>query len=505
MKSNMGRIMLVNPPIERTLKSAGNDTCFPPLNLIRVASIMKTTLPELKPEIMIVDGGIHSKNEIMKKIDDFMPGIAGIGVLAGTHQNGLEIANHAHNRGATTVLGNDHANSFAFEIRKREEIDYIVKAENGGLPFAYIVGLENGIQQEGKPGIFRDKASGKKAAEIVKGAGKKNSHGWDSIAVPETDVPDVIDELGLVNQNDLEKYWSNYNARYGHLHKEKRRTSILNNSRGCSNLKNPCTYCGIYDLSLYNRPPEKFWKTVEAQNHSHGINFFFEVCDNFLSMPRYVKSLLNAMDLAHIEPVKKDIEFEVYVRADSVLVHQDSVKWLKKMNVTRANLGIDANDDGVLDGIRKNMSKKLCLSPTEINWQAVKKLADAGITIHMSFTLGAPGETQKSLNMAVNFVENAIKLFPKKIAMVEASEMVPLPGSASWEMAVSWAGTQGLATNGEPRSEWLFKGQKDILNKAAIVNDWLAAFTSVNREMVEDAKEKIRKIAGKCGVVGLIF
>jgi len=474
MRDNRNRIMLVNAPSRREVEAAGNASCFPPLNLASLATAVKNAHSAIKPEIMIADGSIHSTDEIKKKIDGFGPGIVGIGILTPTYREGRAIAQYAHEKGAKVVFGNDHASIFAEQIMENcSYVDYVVKAEEGGAPFSYIVGMENGL-----PGMPPAQGNGGKRAKVFFRQGKSVA----SLEFPEKRLV-MVPDFGFVPKEDMSRYAENYNKRYRRFHKRERTPGLINNATGCSNGKHPCIYCGIYDLGLNLGPAEHFWKMVANANEKYGMDFFMETYDNFLSSPRYVKALLGAMDRAGINPAESGIEFEVYSRTDDILAQKESVELFKKMNVTRVNFGVDSGDDRILAALGKNMDRHLGMRPSEINYRAIEMVANTGMTFQMSFVLGARGETQESLGNTVEFARAVAKNFPNAMALVEASELAPLPNSPSWKIM---HGNAPLETD-EPDMQ-------------AVVGEWLERFTEVSMGMIDDAKAQIGKIAGERGI-----
>jgi radical SAM superfamily enzyme YgiQ (UPF0313 family) len=423
---------------------------------------------------MIADGTIHSTHDIRMKIDEFQPGIVGIGILTPTYQEGRAIAEYAHEKGAKVVFGNDHASIMAEQIVKtRNYVDYVVKAEDGGAPFSYIVGVENGpTGMPPAPGNVGNRA------KVLFRQGRSVA----SLEFPEKRLV-MVPDFGFVPKDDMGRYAENYNKRYSRFHKRERTPGLINNATGCSNGKHPCIYCGIYDLGIDTGPAAHFWKMVADANEKYGMDFFMETYDNFLSSPRYVKALLGEMDRIGINPAESGIEFEVYSRADDILAQKEAIGMLKKMNVTRVNLGIDSGDDGILVALGKNMNRHLGMRPSEINYRAIEMVANAGMTFQMSFVLGARGETQESLGNTVEFVRAVAKNFPNAMALVEASELAPLPNSPSWKIMY---GNAPIETD-EPDMQ-------------AVVGEWLRRFTKVSMGMIDDAKEQIGKIAGEHGI-----
>lgn len=324
----------------------------------------------------------------------------------------------------------------------------------------------------------------------------------DSASIPNLEL--ILDDLEIAKKN--------YNAKYGNRHESERRPMIINNVRGCGNGKRRCIYCGIYDLNLNAGDPNFFWETVESYNAKYGINFFYEVCDSFLSFPKYVQQLIATKPF---DPKKKDVGFEVYARANDVVTVPGAISWLKELNVTRVNLGLDSGDDCMLEFLRKN-NKNSIVSPVQINYNAVKRLAEAGISIHASFPLGSLGETQESLENTLGFIEKISGNYGPSIATLEASELVPLPNSPAWDIFLSkenpifdFNGGIGRAlteagiyldekTKARLREKY---ENQDFLKTEELARDWTAYFTHINWGNIERAKERVSKIARGIGAV----
>jgi radical SAM superfamily enzyme YgiQ (UPF0313 family) len=154
----------------------------------------------------------------------------------------------------------------------------------------------------------------------------------------------------------------------------------------------------------------------------------------------------------------------------------------------------------VLSALGKNMSRRLKMKPTEVNWRAMELLAGSGITIHMSFTLGELSETQESLDNTVEFTRIAVRKHRGSIAMVEAAPMVPLPGSRAWNTLMAH-----LREHGREHLAYADPARPDEVNEEFIVAEWQANFTKVSKEIVGKAEREIGKIIGEHGVAGNIF
>jgi radical SAM superfamily enzyme YgiQ (UPF0313 family) len=499
------KVMLVNAPNLPEGNIAGNYAVFPAMGVVNLGTRLKKDFPNA--EVRVIDGGITSTEEIKEEMKDYNPSLVALSVLTPTYSEGLNLAEYAKNElGSTIVLGNDHASFFPeLILRKRPYVDYVVQAEFGEEPLSHIVGIDLGKRSSkypslvGEEGIYLRTNSG----EIGKISLRRPK--LKDLVTKLDDAPD----LSLI-ADKLPQYAEEYNKRYEKFHKSKRNPVVINNVRGCGNGEYRCTYCGIYDLGLNAGNPEVFWDIVDFQNKNFGVNFFFEACDSFLTFQRYIKGLI---DSKPFDPKERDIEFEIYTRANDVVNIPDSVKWLRELNITRVNLGLDSGDDNMLNLLRKrNRDKGNVLSPSQINYEAVKRLADAGISVHASFPLGALGETNDSLDKTIDFIERISQDYGNRISTLEASELVPLPNSPSWDMLLSRAnsvfkGNGGLESMlseagivlGEQERKLLKKKyeDKDLLDVSELAKDWVKYFTHISWNDLEESKKRVEEIAKK--------
>jgi len=501
-------VLLVNAPSYTEGDVAGNYLAFPAIGVVALGTRLRNDYPDL--DIDVIDGGILGIDGVKKKIDDTEPAIIGISVLTPTYKEGLEVAQYAKERhGSAVVLGNDHASFFPeLILQNRQHIDYVVQAEFGEIPFSYIVGKETGqdiaiaLNSEGDEKVYFRTPTGTAHVGFPK----------PRLSKVYSDVRDIPD-LGLI-ADEMSIAKVAYNQKYSRHHTSERVPALINNVRGCGNGKRRCTYCGIYDLSLNEGSPGFFWDVVRKYNDDYGVNFIFEVSDSFLTFQRYIRQLIATRPF---EPKERDIEFEVYVRANDVVNIPDAIQWLKDLNVTRVNIGLDSGDDNILEFLRKNnQDKKRVLSPSAINYTAVRRLAEAGITIHASFPLGALGETKDSLENTVAFIERISRDFGRSIVTLEASELVPLPNSPSWDMMLSRENTvfhmnggleatlakTGIRLGDDKKVELRHKyDNQDLLEITELARDWTANFTHIDWEDINTTKKRVEQIARSVGAI----
>ncbi len=505
--SDNQRVLLVNAPnsiSDYTFTENGNYGVFPALGVISLGTRLKKDYPNLK--IKVLDGGIFRTEYILREIDKYKPSIICISVLTPTYKEGLKIAEYAKKKyNSITILGNDHANFFPrLILEKRPFIDYVIKSEIGEPLLSHLVGKLIGEKDElvssnGKEGIFYRTENG------IKRTYSKGSTLSDVYKTKE-DIPDI----NLIKEY-FHIYCENYNKRYKLFQKDSKIPMTINIARGCVNCRKRCLYCSIYNLSPKRTIPEFFWWIIEKYNLEYKVNFFFEVADEFLTFQTLIKELIKTKPFDLRE---KCIEMEIYARADNIVNIPESILLLKELNITRVNLGLDSGDNTMLEFLRKNYILRGIQSPSEINYQAVKLLAENGITIHASFPIGCIGETYTSLKNTLFFIKRIANEFGGRIATLESSEFIPLPNSPAWDILLSKENSVYLENIHDILKKSKIKidtktkkslqqkySNQDLLNLEELSRDWIKYFTHISWTEVENTKKEIKKIDKKIGAV----
>lgn len=491
----MERVLLVNAPNSCSDDIAGNYATFPAMGVVSLGTAIKQAYPNL--DVSVVDGGIHKTEEIKQKIDSTKPDLLALSVLTPTYGEGLRVAEYAKQKfGSKVVFGNDHASFFPeLILSRRPYVDYVIKGDVGEEPIVKLIGGE----LEEVPGLYWREG----------GRIRSNPERPYNLSTAEPATPD-LELLG----EDFKIYKKNYNENFERFHSKEKTPVTVNNVRGCANGTARCTYCSIYDLRLNEGKPENFWKTLEEYNKNYGVDFFFEVCDSFLSFNypnRSGKSYVSELAATAPKGLKeRGIELSIYARANDIVRQPDAIERLKQLNVTRVNMGLDSGDDKMLKLLRKN--NLAGSSPSRINYEAAKKVAENGITLHMSFPLAPLGETNESLGHTVDLVKRIGEQFGSQIAVLEASPMVPLPNSPSWDMILSNENSRfnsgqrplemvkeaGIELSQKTKEMMREKyANQDLLDVEELTRDWITHFTHVRKADVDAAQEKVVRIAEK--------
>lgn len=479
------RILLINSPNEvDECKKNANYALFPHIGIVQLATrIIKDHGQHV--DVTIIDGGISTTEKIIDTIILKKPDIVGISVLTPTYGEGLKIADAAKQSGSLVILGDEHAIFFPeLILRNRSYIDFIIANDVGEQPFSELIGaLIHGTPLSQVSSLYyRDK--GKVQINLTKKYNLKDMN--------------TIPDLSLI-EDKLDIYADNYLTEQGRFHQKKMRVITLNNARGCENGRVRCSYCSIADLGINTGVPEHFWNTVRHYYEVYGITLFFEVYDSFTASPPYVEALLATMP-EDIEKLiqNQEIEFMVYARALGLL-KKNNIQKLKKLGVTKVNIGLDSGDPQMLEAQRKNKTTD------ETNILALKSLSDAGMSVHGSYIMGAPGETYASVQHTVDHIIATLK--EVKFSTVEVSRLFPLANSPIWDMMIDFEQPKFYKSSDEinenlkklnihtPYDERVTVRDKyknhDLINNEEIIDDWYKTYTHIDQAFV---LEKVREI-----------
>lgn len=448
-------------------------------------------------EVEIIDGGSVGMPEALARLDAFAPELVGISVLTPTYSEGLKIAARAAQLGAEVVMGDDHAIFFPEEIlRRRSVVDFVIANDVGETPFSLLVGARLGaLSLDRVPSLwYRDDAGRICRNDDVRYSLKERN---------------TVPDLSLIS-DDLPTYASRYRGIFGHLHQGDDINPVtVNFARGCENGRYRCSYCSIADLGINTGDPAAFWRTVRFYHEEYGINLFFEVYDSFTASPRYVVALLDSVppDIAR-KLEDGEIELMVYARALGLL-KQNSIDKLQRLGVRRVNIGLDAGDTTMLEAQRKNHTT------ADTNRLALQGLAQAGMTVHASYILGAPGETRDSVNRTIEEVHDLLDRV--KFSSVEMSRLYPLPNCPIWDMLVDYQKPNfyrsreeidaafaklGIEIEDRTRAEIAdrFRGE-DLLDFDVLMGCWYRHFTHVDEQFVIDEIDKLDRTLTERGVM----
>lgn len=150
----------------------------------------------------------------------------------------------------------------------------------------------------------------------------------------------------------------------------------------------------------------------------------------------------------------------------------------------------------------------------DTNIEALKLLNKAGISVHASYIVGAPGETESSARGTVQHIRDSLSMV--EFSAVEYSRFIPLPNSPSWDMMVefehpgfhrdaaeveSFLRSAGIEIPSAERERLRDKYQsRDLLYIDELAADWFEHFTHVTEEFALAVIEEVKTTLEEHGI-----
>lgn len=462
MKKPVKKIALVFPP--SSLNSVGVENSFIPNGILTLAKQIEDWRPDI--EIKVYDGSVCSIDDIIGKIDDFKPDMLGVSALCGNYEAGKYLMEHCRKQGVVTIAGNHHANYLHSILPLLDgkdlfpEIDYIItgnqdisvlrplieKLEAGDNNFKTIPNLcfsQNGIW------FYPEKITYK-----------------NSLAAPD-----------LKRIENFNLYHENYRRVFKNFHKNipEKRALNVNFFKACRQCDEPCIYCCLKDYKIQKTAPEHYWNEIQAL-YGKGFNLFFETANSFTSLGNnFLEKLAETMPRS----LKETVEFMVYARADEIT--EMTINLLKRLNVIRVIIGLDAADETILkEGLKKRNVYD------GMNYQIAKLLNDNNIQLFGCYVPGAEGETPETLKKTKEEILKIMDL--KNCCAIEYTSLAPMPGSKAWEKIKT--------------SYFAEKGISDVLKVNEIAKYWVdKMIKNIDWQMIEEIKNELRKQAESKNII----
>ncbi len=429
------KIQLINAPLSQDYIESSRAGAYPPLNLLSLATYLKEN--NLKNEIEILDGELLSCDRIIKKLN---ADIVGISANILSYSTAIEIAKAAKENGSSVVLGGHYPTALPRKILKnRDFIDAVVIGDGEEALLQFV---EN-----------------KNLKTIKNLAFSKNG----IITVNPTNNL-VLDKLPRLDFSfiNLEPYYRNFQKKYPN--KPFNRPFAIYSSKGClwRSTTGGCIYCGIQTKGLRIREPKYVWDEILHFMNLYDADFFWDVSDTITSNRKWLREFL------HHKPSNKNPSFHLYGRVDQI--DDETVDLLSRLNCYELFLGIESGDDGCLISSNKGFTTEKILN-------AIEKIEKKKIKIILSFLIGLPGESYKSVENTISIAKSILKITTIQEAFV--SLLLPLPGSRVFDM---------ILEHPEIGSKY-----KDIDNYSPeeIRKDWIENFTNISYEQAQKYRDTI--------------
>ena len=184
-------------------------------------------------------------------------------------------------------------------------------------------------------------------------------------------------------------------------------------SRGCYGR---CSFCKrVFGNKITFMSPKKVVEEMCNIYNTYNMDRFNFVNDNFLIDDKYIESFCNCL-----KKCKIDFKWRFQGRADRINIK--SVRLMKSVGLYSISLGLESGSPKILD----EMNKRLDIKKVEKN---VRDIIKEGITVHASFIVGMPSETEKTIDETINYI--------KRIGLLKLNVgiLTPFPGTEIYNWA----------------------------------------------------------------------
>jgi radical SAM superfamily enzyme YgiQ (UPF0313 family) len=210
--------------------------------------------------------------------------------------------------------------------------------------------------------------------------------------------------------------WQNYRETWRH----REQFGWVQSGRGCFG---KCSYCSwnytYYNCHMRTMSSEAAFAELQHAHVKYGIKEFLDDADTFLLNPLGVELARRILE------EQLDIFWNIQTRADLVAATPvEDLKLMATSGLHVVKLGVDGANALTLERIQKGHT-------LEHVREAVRRLKEAGLEIHINLILGWPWETKKQAYDAVKFV---IDLKPNQ---AQFSLIQPFIGTPLYQEAIT--------------------------------------------------------------------
>ena len=292
--------------------------------------------------------------------------------------------------GAFTVLVDTHVTVFHKELVAEPFVDAAVRGEFESAVPEVADAVSRGSDLDRIPGV-----TWRRGAEVVVNPDRPLLKDLDDLPWPDRDmVPAEQYIVGLRTQDPC---------------------FMVMASRGCPFR---CTFCLWVPVMFNNkvrfRDVEKVVDEIAHLQNRYGAREVFFHDDTVNITVRRVEEICHAILRRRLK-----IGWIANFRADQTT--PELFRLMKRAGCTKILLGVESGSQKLLD---ETIDKEITLKEVE---DTIRWAKDAGIRVHCTYSLGAPGETRETLRETLEFIK---KTDPDDI---QVSLMTPIPGTPFYE------------------------------------------------------------------------
>lgn len=425
-------VQLINAPLDVGYLKASRTGNYPPPGVVALAAYLLERFPSIS--VQVLDGEIEALDSLRRQIN---APVVGISCNIMTYRSALACAEIAADAGSRVILGGPYPSSCPSKIlRNRPFIDAVVVGDGESALYEYI----RGTPYQDIPNLcYRGPFGITENSQVT----------MDLEVLPFPRYGDLA----------LDNYFENFEHRYGEFKPFKRSLPIYSR-KGCvwrDASSGGCVFCMIPHRGVRYKSPRRYWEEIEFLKHEHEVGFFWEVCDTFTENSRWIDELVST------KPACCDTQFHVYGRANNISRHM--ARQLKQLGVYEVFIGAESGDDALLVAANKGTT-------TDQVRRAVELLAEQDIQVVLSFVLGLPGETSKTLQKTMEFARELFSC--GNIVETSTSTLLPIPGSTAFEKLMAVPSMAG-------------KHASDKLDLEDLKRDWIRFFTKTSQSELQQA------------------
>jgi radical SAM superfamily enzyme YgiQ (UPF0313 family) len=382
-KLSFKKVLLVKPSGRHGLSFAFD---IIPTGLEYIAAYIE----DVVDEVNIIDLEMEPKpvqRTLEKYFDLLKPDLVGISMSATEHREGLEIAQHAKNRGIMTVLGGYHPLAIPDELLSHQQVDFVVRGE-GELTMHELVTKGNALDVNG--------ISYKENGKIIHNPDRGFIEDLDSLPLPARHLRRYKYYLSLTRGREYD---------------------VITTSRGCWGR---CSFCCEPTMSGSNqryRSPENVMSEILEIVKFHKENpLRIEITDpHFMGKPKYVEELCDML-----EEKKLDILFIAKVRPDSMAKHPEIVRKMIAVGIDSFEMGIESPHIRDLNSTSKGLK-------VDVHTRAVENITNARGVAGGTFVIGLEDQTEEEILQ--------FPVYAKKLGLLNSAYGIatPYPGTKFYD------------------------------------------------------------------------
>lgn len=303
-------------------------------------------------------------------------------------------------KGVFSVAGGYHAEKFRQDVFRELNVKIIFSGEGENSMKEFLNLWDEGEKYKTK-GIYYQKADGTMAPFIP----RKDKVDLDKIPFPARNLlptEDIVMRGRVAGNNDI-------------------RMVHMLFSRGCAN---NCYYCAAHhdgkNTPTRYRSPDNIYKELSMLISDYGINGFSIIDDCFLTDEKKAIKICNKI-------AGLGLKWSLAARVDQIARNPEILKVLKKAGCIEIKFGVETGSDEIL----RNVNKKATVDDAK---QAIQLTSQEGINVKCFIVSGLPGETQKTNQETIDFLQE-MKEYIRSVSLLR---FAPLPGSHIYEHPVDF-------------------------------------------------------------------